>query len=36
MKKEVGRLRAEIDQLLRQAQDVDAEDDAVLGHAAWG
>jgi transposase len=31
MTKEVGRLRAEIDALLRQAQDVDAEDDAALG-----
>jgi transposase len=31
MTQEVGRLRAEIDQLLQQAQDVDAEDDAVLG-----
>src|SRR3954449_4610063 len=31
MTKEVGRLRAEIDALLKQAQDVDAEDDAVLG-----
>jgi IS5 family transposase len=31
MTQEVGRLRAEIDQLLRQAQGVDAEDDAVLG-----
>jgi transposase len=31
MTQEVGRLRAEIDQLLAQAQDVDAEDDAVLG-----
>ena len=31
MTQEVGRLRAEIDQLLKQAQDVDAEDDAVLG-----
>jgi transposase len=31
MTQEVGRLRAEIDQLLEQAQDVDAEDDAVLG-----
>jgi transposase len=31
MTQEVGRLRTEIDQLLKQAQDVDAEDDAVLG-----
>jgi hypothetical protein len=31
MTQEVGRLRAEIDQLLKQAQDVDAADDAVLG-----
>jgi transposase len=31
MTQEVGRLRAEIDQLLREAQEVDAEDDAVLG-----
>ena len=31
MTQEVGRLRAEIDQLLKQAQEVDAEDDAVLG-----
>ena len=31
MTKEVVRLRAEIDELLKQAQDVDAEDDAVLG-----
>ena len=31
MTQEVGRLRAEIDQLLTQAQDVDAEDDAALG-----
>jgi len=31
MTQEIGRLRAEIDQLLKQAQDVDAEDDAVLG-----
>ena len=31
MTQEVGRLRAEIDQLLKQAQDVDADDDAVLG-----
>jgi transposase len=31
MTQEVGRLRAEIDQLLEQAQEVDAEDDAVLG-----
>ena len=31
MTKEVGRLRAEIDALLKQAQDVDAADDAVLG-----
>jgi transposase len=31
MTKEVGRLRAEIDALLKQAQDVDAEDDAALG-----
>jgi transposase len=31
MTQEVARLRAEIDQLLGQAQDVDAEDDAVLG-----
>jgi transposase len=29
--KEVGRLRAEIDALLKQAQDIDAEDDAALG-----
>jgi transposase len=31
MTKEVGRLRAEIDALLKQAQDIDAEDDAALG-----
>ena len=31
MTKEVSRLRAEIDALLKQAQDVDAEDDAALG-----
>src|SRR3954447_13970944 len=31
MTKEVVRLRAEIDALLKQVQDVDAEDDAVLG-----
>ena len=31
MTQEVGRLRAEIDQLLQQAQDVDVEDEAVLG-----
>jgi transposase len=31
MTKEVGRLRAEIDALLKQAQDVDAADEAVLG-----
>jgi transposase len=31
MTQEVGRLRAEIDQLVRRAQDVDAEDDAALG-----
>ena len=31
MTQEVGRLRAEIDQLLKQARDVDAQDDAVLG-----
>src|SRR5271166_3378184 len=31
MTKEVDRLRAEIDQLLKQAQDVDAQDDAALG-----
>jgi transposase len=31
MTQEVARLRAEIDQLLKQAQDVDAEDDAALG-----
>jgi transposase len=31
MTQEVGRLRAEIDQWLQQAQDVDAEDDAALG-----
>ncbi len=31
MTQEIGRLRAEIDQLLKQAQEVDAEDDAVLG-----
>src|SRR3954451_21326785 len=31
MPKEVGRLRAEIDALLKQAQDVDAQDDAALG-----
>jgi transposase len=31
MTKEVVRLRAEIDALLKQAQDVDAEDDAALG-----
>ena len=31
MTKEVDRLRAEIDELLKQAQDVDAEDDAALG-----
>jgi transposase len=31
MTQEVGRLRAEIDQLLKRAEDVDAEDDAALG-----
>jgi transposase len=31
MTKEVGRLRAEIDALLKQAEDVDAADEAVLG-----
>src|SRR3954468_3507781 len=31
MTKEVGRLRAEIDALLKQVQDVDAQDDAALG-----
>jgi transposase len=31
MTKEVGRLRAEIDALLKQAQDVDAADEAALG-----
>src|SRR5947207_1470277 len=31
MTPEVARLRAEIDQLLKQAQDVDGDDDAVLG-----
>jgi transposase len=31
MTKEVSRLRAEIDALLKQAQDVDAQDDAALG-----
>lgn len=31
MTQEVGWLRAEIDQLLKQAQDVDGDDDAVLG-----
>jgi transposase len=31
MTQEVGRLRAEIDQLLNQAQEVDAQDDALLG-----
>src|SRR5208283_4801761 len=31
MTKEVARLRAEIDELLKQAQDVDAVDEAVLG-----
>jgi hypothetical protein len=31
MTQEVGRLRAEIDALLKQAQDVDAADEAVLG-----
>lgn len=31
MTQEVARLRAEIDQLLKQAQDVDVEDDAALG-----
>jgi transposase len=31
MTQEVGRLRAEIDQLLQQAQDVDAGDEAALG-----
>ena len=30
MTKEVDRLRAEIDELLKQAQDVDAQDDAAL------
>ena len=34
MTKEVGRLRAEIDELLQQAQDVDAQDDAALGAGA--
>ena len=34
MNKEVGRLRAEIDALLKQAEDVDAEEDAVLGSGA--
>src|SRR5438309_10990223 len=36
MTKEVGRLRAEIDRLLRQAQDVDAEDAAALGTRRGG
>ncbi len=36
MTQEVARLRAEIDQLLKQAQEVDAEDDAALGRAARG
>jgi transposase len=31
MTREVGRLRTEIDQLLKQAQDADAEDEAALG-----
>src|SRR3954469_1865782 len=31
MTKEVGRLRAEIDALLKQAEDVDTQDDAALG-----
>jgi transposase len=31
MTQEVGRLRAEIDQLLKRAQEVDAQDDAMLG-----
>jgi transposase len=31
MTQEVGRLRAEIDQLLKQAQEVDAQDEALLG-----
>ena len=35
MTKEVGRLRAEIDELLKQAQDVDAAGRCGLGHAAW-
>ena len=35
MTKEVVRLRAEIDALLKQAQDVDAAGRRGLGHAAW-
>ena len=31
MTQEVGRLRAEIQELLQQARDVDAQDDAALG-----
>ena len=31
MTQEVARLRAEINELLKQARDVDAEEDAVLG-----
>jgi transposase len=36
MTQEVARLRAEIDQLLKQAQDVDAQDDAALGTRRGG
>ena len=36
MTQEVARLRAEINELLKQARDVDAEEDAVLGAQAWG
>ena len=35
MTKEVGRLRAEIDALLKQAEDVDAAGRGGLGRAAW-
>ena len=35
MTQEVARLRAEINELLKQARDVDAEEDAVSGRA-WG
>ena len=35
MKKEEVRLRGEIEALLKQAETVDAQDDAVLGSAAW-